>query len=123
MILAALLAWTFSRVLTDCHGGPETTREYRLLAAMFAIGTTTCTDSQGQAVNCCGTVSAPPVEFLPAFPDPGTGSTVTVPADPVTDPSLLPDCTPAPCLAAWPWGEFALAYVKAGNVPSGGACP
>ncbi len=125
MILAALLALiTWDRVLTQgCFGDPEASGvvSYRMLAAVRVVGPTSCTDAAGQAATCPGTIPAPSVEFLPSIPDPGTGTSVATTADPVANPDLLPSCSPAPCLTAWPWGEFARAYDRAGNWS--GACP
>jgi hypothetical protein len=125
MAFVLLVILTWNRVTTDCDGGTEQTSitHYRLLATVRRVGDTICTDALGQAVICPGTIPGPPMEFLPPIPDPGpNATTVSVTADPIGNPGILPLCSPAPCFTAWPWGEFARAYDGAGN-QSSGACP
>lgn len=120
-LLVLLAAITFSRVLTNCTGAPEEVAFYRLLATTRYVGPLPCTDELGQAATCPGTIPGPSLESLSIILDPGTGTVVSVPVDLIENPHLLPTCSPAPCLTAWPWGAFAVAYDRAGN--RSGVCP
>lgn len=124
LVMAFLALVTWDRVVTQgCSGDSEVSGvvRYRMLAAVRVVGPMPCTDAQGQAATCPGTLPDLPIEFLEPIPQPTTGTTVSTTADPVANPELLPLCSDPPCLTAWPWGEFARAYDAAGNASA--VCP
>jgi hypothetical protein len=94
-----LLAWMWDRVVTNCHGGPETIHHYYFQATMRQNAPGYCPTQ----TEPCGTiVAASPVPFGPNFGDPSTGSVVSTWVDPVAYPDMLP-LPPVGGLAAWPW--------------------
>lgn len=102
MILALLLAgWMWDRVVTDCHGAPESVSYYVLSATSRITAAGSCCCDQGQPFACPTTIPAPPVHFRHVS-DPGAGSTVAIAEDPVGDPGLLPT-PPLGGLVGWPW--------------------
>ncbi len=125
MILLFLLAWTWDRVLTDCHSQPETVASYHFKATTRENVYLSCLDDQGQLTLCLTSVPSSPLRFGPDIPDPGVGDSVSTLFDPVEDPNLLP--TPAVgALAAWPWFSPdnptpVVAVDAAGN--ESGVCP
>lgn len=98
-----LLMVSWNRVLTDCHGGPETISHYFLQATHFQPWSSMCCcNDQGQDYPCTVFLEGPPLRIGPDVPDPGNGSTVSTNFDPVLDPTLLPT-PPVGGLVAWPW--------------------
>ena len=123
-LLLALISW--DRVLTDCHGNPETVSHYYFRATMRQIVNFTCFDDQGQPYPCLVTLPADPIRFGPDFPDPGTGTTVSSTVDPVEDPYLLPT-PPVGGIAAWPWftsdNQHPIVAVDCAGNQTGSPCP
>ena len=97
------LSWIWNRVVTNCFGGPESTSYYYFQATMREIRQDQCPTGHGnKTAPCLVVVAAPPVPFGPNVGDPGAGTSVTTPFDPVGTPESLP--VPAVGgLAAWPW--------------------
>lgn len=109
------LSWIWDRVLTNCHGGPESIGRYELMATQLRVTrTAACVDDQGRAALCDETVLAEPIPFR-WIPDPGVGTDVAFAKDPVGDPSLLPTCDTPTCVTAWPWWTPVVAVDRAGN--------
>jgi len=103
LIIGLLLSWTWNRVVSDCHGGPERTSYYYYKATVRVMGPSTCPTGQGnQTQPCLIVVPGAPLPFGPNISDPGTGRTVLSWVDPVEDPDLLP-IPPLGGFAAWPW--------------------
>jgi len=127
MLLTALLfaVWMWDRVLTDCHGSPETASYYYFQATVRETSASTCIDDQGQPYICTVTLPGPPVRFTSDIPDPGTGTFVSTTYDPVLNPGPLLPTPPVGGLTAWPWpspeSQPIVAVDGAGN--SSGACP
>ena len=107
MLLTALLlaAWTWDRVLTDCHGATEATSYYYFQATVRQIVQSTCLDDQGQPYGCTITLPGTPIRFTSDIPDPGTGTTVSTAFDPVANPGPLLPTPPIGGLTAWPWSS------------------
>lgn len=93
--------WMWDRVLTDCHGDPETTAHYLFSATTRITAQGTCIDEDGNPYTCASTQPADPRPFA-QIPDPGTGFAVETSLDPVEDPDILP-LPPVGGLTAWPW--------------------
>jgi hypothetical protein len=103
LMMALLLSWSWNRVVTDCHGGPETTSYYHFQATMRVSVMGSCPTGQGNKTEpCLVLVAAAPVPFGPNIGDPGTGTTVVTWFDPIEHPEALPD-PPVGGLAVWPW--------------------
>jgi hypothetical protein len=103
LIMALLLSWSWNRVVTDCHGGPETTSYYYFQATMRETVMGSCPTGQGNQTEPCPVlVAVAPRPFGPNIGDPGMGTTVTTWFDPIEYPETLPN-PPVGGLAVWPW--------------------
>jgi hypothetical protein len=101
--LSLLLSWTWDRVVTDCHGGPETVSHYYYQATVRIEVPINCPPGQGRSIDTCFVLlPGTPMPFGPNIGDPGTGTTVVSWVDPVADPDILPN-PPLGGFVAWPW--------------------
>jgi hypothetical protein len=121
-LTSLLSAWIFSRVLLDCHGGPEVIDHYELVATHLRVTrTAVCYDEAGEPFACDETRRSFPISFLD-FPDREGVADIAIPEDPVSNPDLLPLCPIPTCVTAWPWDGPVLAVDSGGNTNLE-ACP